>query len=782
MRPLHHKLLRDLTAHRGQYLAIALVIAVGVAAQVSTGGLLASLGAARDDFYAAGRFADAFASAVRAPDSLASQIARLPGVRQASTRVVTLAVAVDSRLDEPASLELVSWSDTLDAVVLAAGRAPRADGAEIVLASAFAAAHGLVPGDTLAVVVHGRRVDLEVVGVGDSPEYVYQIAPGEMLPDYRRHTVAWMAHARLAALAGLEGAFNDVAVALAPGADPAPTLAALDTLLGPWGGGGAYARNEQLSHRFIQNELEELDVHATVVPLVFLAAAAFLLHLVITRRVTRERELIGMLKAFGYEDATIVAHYLELGLAIFAVGALLGIALGLWLGRLLAGLYVDFFRFPDLGFHLDPARTAIGLVVSCAAVASGTIAGLVAVARLPPAEAMRPPSPPAYRAGRGPARMLSRLLGLPERLIVRHLVRTPLRTSLTVAGLAAACALVAFSGFQHDAIDLMTEFHFERQDSSDLTVTFLDPVAGRAAQELLRRPGVRAAEPFRTVPVRLHHGHATYRTVLEGREADARLTRLLDRDGRELRLPADGVVLSAQLGRMLDLAPDDVVEVELLVGRRSRHRVVVARLLDDYVGVGAWMRLDALHRLLAEQDAVDGLRLTVAPEYRAALPVELALLPSVASVGRREARLDAFQESFGQSLLIVAFVFLMIAGTLAFGMVFNAARTLLDERRRELATLRVLGLGRAETSYLLLAELVLLALLALPPGLGLGWALAALLARAMQSELFRVPVVLAPASYARAVVVLLAATGASAAWSVLDLWRLDMRESLGARD
>jgi len=780
MRPLNHKLLRDLVTHRSQYLAIALVIAIGIAAQVATGGLLVSVGTARDDFYAAGRFADLFAAVKRAPDSEIPRLSALPGVRAVSTRVTTRALVIDPRFTDTPSLQLLSWSDTLDAVLLQSGRPPRADATEVVLASAFATANGLAPGDRVTVVARGRRTELRIVGVGDSPEFVYSIGPGEMLPDYRRHGVAWMANERLAAITGLSGAFNTMSVALAPGASAPAVVERLDAALARYGGLGAYGRDEQMSHRFIQNELDELRIHATVVPMIFLAAAAFLLHMVITRRVQRERELIGMLKSFGYDNAEIALHYLMLGMAIFALGALLGLLLGIWLGQLLAGVYLDFFRLPDLGFRMDPGRTMLGILVAAAAVATGTFAGLRAVVRLPPAEAMRPPAPPDYRATRITGRL--RWLGLPERLVVRHLARTPLRTLLTLTGLATACALVTFSGFQSDAIDFMTSHQFDRQDRSDLSVTFHEPRPGRAVQELMHRRGVRLAEPFRSVPVRLQHGHAHYRTVIEGRPGDGRLARLLDREGRSVNLPTEGLLLSAQLGDMLGLQAGDELEVQLLETTRARYRVRVAALVDDFVGVGAWIELDALHRLLGEQDAVDGVRLAVDPALRGDLQAQLVRLPAVAAVARRQAQLDSFQETFGQSLLIVALVFLVIAGLLAFGMVFNFARTLLDERRRELATLRVLGQTRVETAYVLVAELTLLTLLAVLPGLALGHGLAALVAGAMRSELFRLPVVLSTDSQARAVLVLVAAAAVSAAWSVRDLGRLDIRESLNARD
>jgi len=780
---LNHKLLHDLLTHRAQFLAIALVIAIGVAAQVSTGGLLVSLTRARDDFYAQRRFADVFATLKRAPAPVAARLAAVPGVHVATARVTAWGTLPDPRLEEPGTVLLVSWpADGLNGVALRTGRPPSAGTLEVVVGTAFAQAHGLTPGDSLRMVVNGRVLDATIVGSGDSPEFVYSMAPGDILPDYRRHTVAWLDPEELAAIAGMRGAFNDVVLSLAPGASEAAVVEAVDRLLGPYGGVGAYGRDEQLSNRFIENEFDELEVHTTVVPFIFLGAAAFLLHLVLTRRVRREREVIGMLKAFGYSNAGIGLHYLALGLAVFVIGAAMGLALGTWLGQLLAGLYVDFFRFPDFHFTIDPARAALGLAVAGAAVASGTLAGLASAIRLPPAEAMRPPAPPRYRRGLTLPPALRRHIGVPERMIIRHLARGPLRSALTVLGLAVACALVAFSGFQRDAIDYMTRFHFELQDRSDLAVTFLEPVPGRVVQDLARQPGVTAVEPFRQVAVRLRHGPASYRTALEAWPAGARLRGLLDREHREVDLPVAGLLMSAQLAGMIGVRPGDRVSVEVMQGERQRFEVTVAGLLDDYVGVGAYLRLAELHRLLGEQDAVSGAWLSVEPAWRSPLITRLAGSPRVGGVSSSARRVTAFEETFGRSLLIVALVFLFIAGTLAFAMVFNTARTVFDERRRELATLRVIGMTRAETAYILVAELAVVALLALPAGLALGYGLAAVLAAAMKSELFRLPVILEAHSYARAAMLLFAAAAVSMGWSAWDLARLDVKEALAARD
>src|SRR5690606_2722545 len=196
---------------------------------------------------------------------------------------------------------------------------------------AFAAAHGLRPGDSLAVIIRGGYQELRVSGIGLSPEYIYQIRPGELFPDFSRYAIIWMNRGALEMAFDMDGAFNNVVASLAPGTRPESVIASIDAILQPWGGLGAYARDDQISHRYLEQELEQIESMAIFLPLIFIGVAAFLLNVVAARLIRTQREQIAVLKAFGYDSLAVTLHYLALILAVVMVGSVAGVLFGVWM-------------------------------------------------------------------------------------------------------------------------------------------------------------------------------------------------------------------------------------------------------------------------------------------------------------------------------------------------------------------------------------------------------------------------------------------------------------------
>jgi putative ABC transport system permease protein len=696
----------------------------------------------------------------------------MPGVDRVAHRVVAAANVDLPEFADPVMATLVSVPDRGEALLntlhLREGRrvAPGRDD-EAVVSDTFADAHGLGPGDRLTVVVNGRRKQLTLVGIGLSPEYIYQLPPGGVFPDYERYAVLWMARTPLAAAYDMEGAFNDLALSLVPGTDPEAVIDRLDLLLAPYGGRGAYARSDQLSHRFLTEELRGLETMAAVFPVIFLGVAAFLLNVVVTRLVSTQREQIAILKAFGYGNLAVAAHYGKLVLAIVALGLAAGIGVGIWMGRGMAGVYADFYRFPFLAYHLDARVVLAAAGVSVAAGLAGTWVAVARAARLPPAEAMRPEAPPVYRATLVERLGLQRWLDQPTRMIARHIERRPVKSLLTVAGIAAACGIVMVSNFQRDAVAYMMEVQFGLAQRDDLAVRFVEPTSRRALYSLEALPGVQHAEGFRAVPVRLRHGHRSYRTALQGVDPEGALHRLLDRDLERIELPPEGLVLTEFLAELLAVEPGDMVTAEVLEGSRPTLQIPVAGLAKQYLGVGAYLPRPALNRLMGEGPALTGAYLLVDAGQRERLFSELEEMPRVAGTVIREAAMESFNRTMEQTILFFTLITALLGASVAFGVVYNSARIALAERGRELASLRVLGFTRAEVAYILLGELALLTLAALPLGFLFGNGLSAYLAAQFRSDLYRVPVIVEPDTYALAAAVVLA----SALVSGWLLWR-----------
>jgi putative ABC transport system permease protein len=787
LRALNCKLLRDFWGMRGQALAIAMVIAGGLATWVIAFSTIDSLLLTQSAFYRDNRFADVFATLKRAPKSLEARIAAIPGVARVETRTVAMATLQVAGFDQPVNAQLVSIPDRGNAVLnrlyVRTGRlpAPRSPD-EVVISEPFAEAQGLGPGDTLGAIINGKRERLRIAGIGLSPEYTSQIRPGDLFPDYKRYAIIWMREEPLSAAEGMDEAFNSVALTLEKGASEEAVIDRLDRLLDPYGGTGAYGRKDQVSHEYLSQEIKGLRSMAAVVPVIFLGVAAFLLNVVITRLVSQQRDQIAVLKAFGYNNLAVGLHYLALVMIIVVAGSLPGLAVGAWLGHAMSELYSHFFRFPYLRYYLAPGVVLGGVGISAAACALGTWWAVRRATALSPAEAMRPEPPASFRPTIVERLGAQRLFDQPSRMILRHIERRPMKALLSILGIAMAGAILMVGFFQKDAIDYMIQVQFNLAQREDLTVTFTDPSAREALFELQSLHGVERAEPFRAVPVELHAGHRSYRTAIQGYQPGGELHRVVDTHLRPVDLPEGGILLTDYLGKRLHVRPGDRLVVKVLEGERPVREVRVAGLVTQFIGVGAYMEINALNRLMREGHVISGAYLAVDSARRQAIFDRLEARPRVQGVSIRQVSIDAFRETMGETLLVFAFVNTILAGSIAFGVVYNSARIALSEHSRELASLRVLGFTRGEISYILLGELGLMTLAAVPLGFAIGRLFCWLIAQNLASELYRVPVVVEPSTYGFSATVVLVSAVVSALIVRRRLHRLDLIGVLKTRE
>lgn len=588
MKAIDKKLWRELWGMRMQALAIAMVIVSGVGIFIMSLSTLDSLYETRESYYRDNHFAHVFAPLKRAPLSLVERIKKIPGVDKVETRVVAYVNIDVAGFTDPVSAHLISLPDNsrghLNQVYLREGRLiePGRDD-EILISEEFAHAHGLQAGDKLHATINGRRKSLSVVGLALSPEYIYQIAPGAFFPDFKRYGVMWMARKPLATAYDLDGAFNDVSLTLSKDTHVEDVIDQLDELLRPYGGQGAYARKDQLSNRFLSEELKQQRTIATMFPVIFFAVAAFLLNVVISRLISLQREQIAGLKAFGYSNLAVGLHYIKLVLMIVALGVIGGIGIGIWMGKGMSNLYMEFYSLPFMIYVLKPQVIIAAVFVSILVAVLGTLHAVSKAAKLPPAEAMRPEPPAIYHPTIIERLGLQRFFSQPSRMVLRHIERRPFKSLLTTLGIAMACSIMMVSGFQEGAIDTMVDVHFGMSQRQDLMASFTEPTSARALYSLLSVQGVEQVEGFRAAPVRLRFKHRYYRTALEGMDPGTSLVRLLDTDLQVIDLPPEGIVLTDYLAELLHIRPGDSLTVEVLEGSRPTIQVPVVGTTKQYL-------------------------------------------------------------------------------------------------------------------------------------------------------------------------------------------------------
>lgn len=784
---LDRKLIRDLWHLRGQMAAVAVVVACGVAVVMTTRTAYSSLLESRAAYYREYRFADLFVSLKRAPEPLRDRLAAIPGVIVVKTRVVMPVTLDVPGLEEPATGRLISIPERREPMLndlhLQRGRwIESGHEDEVIVSEAFANANGLSPGAAIGAILNGRWQQLRVVGVAISPEYVYEIGEGGLFPDNRRFGVLWMGRQTLAGAFDMVGAFNDASFLLAPGGSEGEVIARIDGQLARYGGFGAYSRRDQLSARFLNDEIGQNRVSGTVIPAIFLGVAAFLLNVVLARLINTQREQIGTLKAFGYRNRTVGFHYLKFALAALLVGALVGIGLGTWFASQTISMYAEFYRFPRFLFRFDLPAVGISIGVTVLSAVVGALSAIRRAVLLPPAVAMQPEPPPRFGVGALEKSGLTRHIGLAGRMIARTLSRRPVKAALSVLGIAFAASILLVGRFFVDAIIYMGDVQFRRVQREHLSVGFTAPRGSGVRHELQRAPGVLLTETYRAAPVRLRAAHRSRRTVLLGLSPETELRRLLTRKLDPVALPPDGVLLTTKLAEILRVVPGDTLVVEFLEGRRLVTRTAVAGRVDELLGINAYMEHAALGRLMGEPETASGAWLRIDPSRSDSLNAYLKRLPGVAGVASRITMLASFEETLARSIGLVTTILIGFAGSLAVAMIYNTARIALSERARELASLRVLGFTRREVGLLLLGEQGVYVVGGSILGLTMGYGFCALLAGLYQWELFRIPLVVSRASYAFAVLVIVGALIGSSVLVWRRVNRLDLVAVLKSRE
>jgi len=787
---LAKRLLRTIRVTKGQFAAIAAVIALGLSVYISMTTAYFNLDRSRELFYRENRFADYYFHVVRAPEQVTARIEAVPGVFRADGRIQQ-DVPLLREGDERATARLVGshTEPEVNLIHLLSGRMfdrnPQS-GIEVLADPQFAAANGLAPGDTVTVVAEGRRVPLTVVGTATSPEFTYPVKDAaSLLPDPQAFGIFILPLGQLQQILNQPGQVNQIVVDLAPGAGEEDVAAEIEAVLEPYGKLASYPRREQLSDAVLQGELDGLKIAAITLPAIFLGIAAAVQFVMLGRMIRAQRLSIGVMKALGCTGREIMLYYTSYALAVAAAGAVLGAALGLAFASVFSDLYAQFFNLPRTIGGVNGRALLYGFVLSLSVGAAAGLAASRGVVRIDPAEAMRPEPP------RGGGRVfLERWTGVWRRLApewkmsVRTVLRNRVRSAVTLIGVVFAVGLRVSAFFMRDSVDFMIQEHYFRQQRYDHLVRFTSPVRQAELGAISRIGGVIKVEPLFELPVRIHFSGRSEEDLLLGLPPAPTLKEMVGEDGKRLEVPEEGILLSRRAAEKLGVKPGDRVVVETLLpqGPSRRAEVKVAGINTQLIGSASCAGLSQANRILREQDLVSGAMLRVDPGAARAVERELGRMTGVSAVLSREKELAGFSQNL-DSLLYSVGIMVAFAAFLGFAIVYNSAAISFAERKRELAALRVLGFSTREVSSLLFKENVLQTAAGILLGLPFGRLMAgAFMQAAGTSDLYTLPVVVYPLTYG------LSALGGAAfvmvahRLAVRGIGRLDLVETLKTKD
>ena len=751
MRVLDHKLLREFRSHLGMLLAVTSIIVVGVTCLVTMASSYLNLSEAKRLYYAQCRMADFSIELKKVPLAELAPLAAMPEVAEIRPRIEQFVTVDLDGVAEPLNGQVLSLPDRrqsiIDDIVIRQGGyfSDRRDN-EVIVNEQFARYHRLQPGQWIRLVLNNRQQELFIVGTAISSEFVYLLGAGAIVPEPKRFGVFYLKQSYAEEVFDFKGSANQVLGRLSAAAhgNPRDVLSRAEDMLASYGVFTTTPLADQPSNKFLTQEIQGLKSFGVITPCMFLAVAALVLNVLLSRLAQQQRTVVGTLKALGYSDLQIFWHFLKFGLVLGILGGLLGCGLGWWLANGMTAMYRVFFQFPELHNRFHWSVHAGSMLVSVGCAALGSVRGSRAVLRLRPAQAMRP-SPPR----RGGAVFLERIgwlwnsLGSGWRMVLRNVLRSRLRTAACIFA-AAMGASVLVNGFMMEtSFDHLIDFQFRQIVRSDVDLTFKDERGRDALAEVAQLPGVDRAEPTLHVACTFINGSHRKKGAITGLLPDATLTVPRDLEGRPVRIPAHGLAMSRTLAETLHLHHGDMVGMEPVKGQRRLRHVPVVEISDSYLGTAVYTDIHYLSRLIDEELAISGVQLATDrdPMHRAALYRELKQMPALQAVNARADMIRSLEDTVLENQRIIIGLFVAFAGIVFFGSILNASLVSLAERQREVATLRVLGYGPWEIGSLLLRESMITTTLGTLLGMPLGYLLTLAIAEAYASDLFRMPTV-----------------------------------------
>lgn len=788
--PLNRKLLRDLWKFKGQVIAVTAVILCGITTYVCMSSVYRNLKLTRDTYYQEYRLADFWIPLERAPETAAYKLAGLDGVTRVRSRIVQ-DVNVDVEGDDSPKIgRLVTMPDVRKAVLndihIVSGHYFSNDALdEVILSDRFAKENNLGVGDTIQASMNSRKETLRIVGTALSPEYVYMIRNAqEFIPNDSGFGVLYVKETFAEMLGDMGGACNEIIGTVDDREKLDVIFDRAKKMLKPYGVLATIKRHDQISNRYISDEIKNLGVSAKIEPSIFLGIAALILMIMLARMVKRERTEIGVLKAYGYSNAAIMAHYLKFALVISVAGWLGGVGVGMWLGRGMIVLYQDFYQFPLLRYRFYWDVIAIGLLIGAISGTAGASVAAFRVLQISPATAMRPEAPRL-----GGAILLERIEWLWRRIsfswkmIIRNISRYKLRAAFTVVGVALSGAILIVGWFTNDCMDWLMDYQFTKMQRQDMKVTFIIERGEGAIRDLRQMKHVRAVEPLFEYPFEVRTRWREKELLITGVPADSKMYRLTDTEGRPVDLSGTTLVLNERTAKQLGVTAGDTVEIEPMIGKVDKVRTVtVGRPVKLYLGMGAYMNLDALSRLMNEDLVANAAMLRVDRGTERIISRELKDVPAIASVGIQGDFVKAFDETLAESMAIMNGILITFAFVIAFAIIYNTTAITLTERSRELASLRVLGFTLPEVRQIVFDETWVLAIFGAGFGVLVGLLLCKWLVMAFNTELYRLPFYIDNMTLVASVVTVLLFVALTNLLARRRIRKLDMVEVLKSRE
>lgn len=777
---------RDALRHKGQFLALVALVALGIMSFVTFQNGYYDLANSLDEAYGSLRLSDFTVQVERAPLTLGRSLRGVSGIAEVRVRTVR-DVGLLAADGHQATARIVSVPDSgksgVSEVYLERGRMPVVKSrGEVLLHPKYAGETGTEPGDTLTLRISGKRVKVRVVGIATDPENLYAMRTEGEIPSPGEFAIVYATESEIERLLGTSGSGNEIVARVAPGADAERVMERVEDEVERYGLLSSMLSREAPGYVGLQAELDQNRVMAQSLPVLVLAISVMSIFITLSRLVQSQRGEIGLAKALGYSDGQILGHYLMYGLLIAIGGAILGVGLGLLGAKGTALSYVSILGLPFLTSGFYPGVVAVAAALATAACVGAALVPAYQSARLTPAIAMHADPNKSLSGGKIP--LAERLLGpvLPKsftfRIPLRNVFRARRRSLYTVLGIAFAMVMSVVTIAMFDSIDYLLDKAFTDVERWDVIAAFTQPVGPSKVAEVERMRGVDRVQPAMAFPVTITANDREEDITLTAMRPESDFHGFTQAGGAEpaKALAAGELVLAASTASQLGVSPGAHVRVESPFND-DPVLMTVGALSAEMLGQPAYISLEKASILTGRPTATYNVLYIDTPAGRgAALGDALYDMDDVASVQVKEGLVERLQ-SLLELFNVFGTILLGFGGALAFVVVFTTFTANVTERTREIATMRTIGEDNPRLAVMVTLENLILAIAALPLGVWLGMrATDAIFAR-FSTESYTLEGTIYPASIVRICALMLVVLLVSELPPIRRIFRLDLAEA-----
>lgn len=735
MKKLDLRLLRLINNQRGQFIAITVLVIVGLTVYTALSTAIVNLEDTLNYYYDQTNFADIFVQFSKVPESALNKVKKINGVKEVEGRIVFDIRMETEDSNEKVKTRIVSIPDNnmINKLYTIEGNYIETKNKEVMVIEQFANARNMNINDTIKPYIEGKTFDLKISGISASPEYVYLMENEQsLLPMPDKFGIIFVSQEFARQNFGFKDSYNEILVTVKDKEKIDKIKNQIEKELDQYGIKRIYTRKEQLSNRMVMEEINGVKKTSSTVPVIFLGVAAIIISAMLSRMIRNDRMSIGVLKALGYSNINVLMHYTKFSILIGLIGSILGIILGTVLSGSIAKLYAQFFNIPMLKFKLYYVYMFSAIILSIIFCTLAGIWGSRKVLKILPAESMRPEPP--KQGGRiflDRIDILWKKLSFSWKMVLRNILRNKKRFIFITFGIAMTFAITLMPSMMDSAMNDIFDGHYSEFQKMDYNINFSTPLSTNAINEIKHIVKVEKIEPKIEFPFEIVYGNNKMVANIIGVNNDTEFYGFKNINEQNINLPSEGIVLSEGLARFLGVQKGDKVKIKTFIPNKNDIYVEVKDIIKQSLGTNGYMDIGIMGSELLDKGLITGVYIDSNDDIKE----KLENVKNISSIQSLEDMRSIFEEFVELTLYSIGMM-IIFAGILGFAIVYNSTIMNIAERKLEFSSLRVMGFSKKEIFKIVTKENTVMTIFGIILGIPLGQSMLSSLEKTFNTEIY----------------------------------------------